>query len=398
MSTPHPRDRALEELLRRQMPQASAETDACADPETLAAWAEGGLDAPAMAETELHLSNCARCQAMLAAIVRSEPDAPAAEPWWSHLRARWLMPLTAAAAAAVLWVVVGPGARQEAPVPRPESTQARAERSAPAGAPEASAPQSMSAVTAEPATPAPASPSAPPAGTAPRSQAADEARETAPSADRAGAEASVAGERPREEVPPGRQALAKQEAPSTPATSNELARDRDALEEKATITGVSPAAEAPQAARAMPSPPAPVSGSASAVGGLADATETTIPSRDAAVRWRLAEADLRTRVGTTAVIERSEDAGATWQRLNTGLTGRFTAGFAPSATVCWLVGPAGAVALTTDARTWRQLPAPAPDANLTSIEASDARTATVRDTQGRTFRTTDGGATWTTVP
>jgi len=392
VSTPHPRDRALEELLRRQMPQASAETDACADPETLAAWAEGGLDAPAMAETELHLSNCARCQAMLAAIVRSEPDAPAAEPWWSHLRARWLVPLTAAAA--VLWVVVGPGARQEAPVPGPESTQARVERSAP----EASAPQSMGAVTAEPATSPTASPSSPPARTTPRSQAADEARTAAPSAGRAGAEASVAGDRARAEAPPGRQALAKQEAPATPARSNELARDRDALEEKATITGVSPAAEAPQAARAMPSPPAPVAGSASAVGGLADATAMTIPSRDAAVRWRLAEADVRTRVGTTAVIERSEDAGATWQRLNTGLTRRFTAGFAPSATVCWLVGPAGTVALTTDARTWRQLSAPAPDANLTSIEASDARTATVRDTQGRRFRTTDGGATWTAVP
>jgi len=351
-----------------------------------------------MAQTELHVSDCARCQGMLAAIVRSEPDAPAAEPWWSLLRARWLVPLTAAAAAAVLWVVVSPGARQEAPVPGPESTLARVERSAPAGAPEASAPQSMSAVTAEPATPQPASPSYPPARTTPRSQAADEAREAAPSADRPGGRASVAEDRPREEAPPGRQALAKQGAPSTPAGSNELARDRDALEEKATITGVSPAAEAPEAARAMPSPPAPVAGSASAVGGLADATATTIPSRDATVRWRLAEADVRTRVGTTAVIERSEDAGATWQRLNTGLTRRFTAGFAPSATVCWLVGPAGTVALTTDARTWRQLSAPAPDANLTSIEASDARTATVRDTQGRRFRTTDGGATWTAVP
>ena len=43
---------------------------------------------------------------MLAAIVRSEPDAPAAEPWWSRMHLRWLVPLTAAAAATVLWMVV----------------------------------------------------------------------------------------------------------------------------------------------------------------------------------------------------------------------------------------------------------------------------------------------------
>ena len=97
------------------------------------------------------------------------------------------------------------------------------------------------------------------------------------------------------------------------------------------------------------------------------------------------------------MIERSDDGGGTWQQVSTGIRRRFTAGVAPSATVCWLIGPGGTVALTTDARTWRQLSAPAPDADLTSVEASDARTATVRDTQGRAFRTTDGGASWTAV-
>jgi photosystem II stability/assembly factor-like uncharacterized protein len=98
------------------------------------------------------------------------------------------------------------------------------------------------------------------------------------------------------------------------------------------------------------------------------------------------------------MVERSDDDGATWQQVPTGIPRRFTGGFAPSATVCWLVGPGGTVALTTDARTWRQLSAPAPDADLTSIEAGDARTATVGDAQGRRFRTADGGATWTAVP
>ena len=84
--------------------------------------------------------------------------------------------------------------------------------------------------------------------------------------------------------------------------------------------------------------------------------------------------------------------------MSTEVPRRFTAGYAPSATVCWLIGPGGTVALTTDARAWRLLAAPSPDADLTSIEAADARTATVRDTQGRTFRTTDGGASWTRLP
>ncbi len=98
------------------------------------------------------------------------------------------------------------------------------------------------------------------------------------------------------------------------------------------------------------------------------------------------------------MVERSDDGGVTWQRISTGIARTFTAGIAPSATVCWLVGTGGTVALTTDARTWRQLSPPTPDANLTSVEASDARTATVRDTQGRAYRTTDGGATWLPVP
>ena len=88
MSTPESRDRALEQLLRRRTPVTSAVTPACADSETLAALIDGGLDAQTMAETELHLSNCARCQAMLAAIVRSEPDAPAVLPWWSRMHLR----------------------------------------------------------------------------------------------------------------------------------------------------------------------------------------------------------------------------------------------------------------------------------------------------------------------
>jgi len=385
VSTPESRDRALDQLLRRRTPAASAVTEACADSETLAAWIDGGLDAQAMAETELHLSNCARCQAMLAAIVRSEPDAPAVLPWWSRMHLRWLVPLTAAAAATVLWMVA-PGARQDLTVAGPEATQARAERSDAADAPVPAPGSSIGAAGAESsvgaATPPPASPA--PAGKPAPAQLGNDSRKAAPSADLGRTAASdqarpgaSAENRAREEAPAERQALAKQQSADTLARANE---------------------GKPEALKEAPAAPA---ASAGAVAGFAGGSVTAVPSRDGIARWRLAAPgppDLGARPGLDGMIERSDDGGGTWQQVSTGIRRRFTAGVAPSATVCWLIGPGGTVALTTDARTWRQLSAPAPDADLTSVEASDARTATVRDTQGRSFRTTDGGASWTRLP
>jgi hypothetical protein len=407
VSTPQSRDRSLEHLLRRHTPAVSAVTPACADSETLAAWIDGGLDAQAMAETERHLSNCGRCQTMLAAIVRSEPDAPAVLPWWSRMHLRWMVPLTAAAAATVLWMVV-PGARQDLTVVRPEATQARADRS---DAADAAVPAPGPSIGSAGAEPSPRAAAEPPSASARAGQPAparmgNESRKTAPSADqertapsdkaRPGASAE---NRAREEVPAERQGLAKQQPADTLARSNE--RKQEALKESAGVTGVTPAAESPQAARVAPSAPAAPAAVAGAVAGFAGGSAAAVPSRDGVARWRLAApgpSDLGARTGFDGTIERSDDGGGTWQQVSTGIRGRFTAGVAPSATVCWLVGPGGTVALTTDARTWRQLAAPAPDADLASVEASDARTATVRDTQGRTFRTTDGGASWTRLP
>ena len=52
-----------------------AATDAsgiCLDAETLAAWADGSLNAKELAAAEIHASNCARCMALLAAIERTD--------------------------------------------------------------------------------------------------------------------------------------------------------------------------------------------------------------------------------------------------------------------------------------------------------------------------------------
>jgi photosystem II stability/assembly factor-like uncharacterized protein len=62
-----------------------------------------------------------------------------------------------------------------------------------------------------------------------------------------------------------------------------------------------------------------------------------------------------------------------------------------------VVGRAGTVLLTTDGRRFRRIPFPA-SADLVSVRATDARSATVVGTDGRTFTTADGGATWAMSP
>jgi photosystem II stability/assembly factor-like uncharacterized protein len=62
--------------------------------------------------------------------------------------------------------------------------------------------------------------------------------------------------------------------------------------------------------------------------------------------------------------------------------------------VCWVVGRAGTVLLTTDGRRFQRLPFPETD-DLAAVRAMDARTAIVTTADMRNFRTTDGGQTWT---
>jgi photosystem II stability/assembly factor-like uncharacterized protein len=76
---------------------------------------------------------------------------------------------------------------------------------------------------------------------------------------------------------------------------------------------------------------------------------------------------------------------------------RLIAGASPSPVVCWIVGAAGTVLKSTDGRTWQHLPAPDPS-DLLAVTARDANTATVTTADGRSFSTTDGGLTWSSIP
>src|SRR5688572_25916163 len=87
----------------------------------MAAWAERALPAEEAAAVELHLSNCDRCQEVLAAFVRSAPAAGAVViPFWARRPVQWSAAGLAAAAALVAMIWIG----RPPALPAPESTVA----------------------------------------------------------------------------------------------------------------------------------------------------------------------------------------------------------------------------------------------------------------------------------
>ena len=113
-----------------------------------------------------------------------------------------------------------------------------------------------------------------------------------------------------------------------------------------------------------------------------------VRSPDPQVLWR---------ISSGRYVEMSVDAGTTWRTQWTSPTAHVVAGSAPSIDTCWLVGRGGIVLLTTDASKWRTLTPPA-DADFGSVAAIDASSATVTATDGRQFKTSDGGKHWNLAP
>jgi photosystem II stability/assembly factor-like uncharacterized protein len=114
-------------------------------------------------------------------------------------------------------------------------------------------------------------------------------------------------------------------------------------------------------------------------------TAPVIVSPDANARWRVGGRSL----------ERSIDGGRTWKVQPTGTEVDLLAGSSPAPTVCWIVGRSGLVLLSTDGETWRRLDFPDATVDLVSVTARDGAAATVTAANGRIYRTTDAGRTWT---
>ena len=112
--------------------------------------------------------------------------------------------------------------------------------------------------------------------------------------------------------------------------------------------------------------------------------QVAVQTADGSTRWRTV---------TPGSVQRSIDAGTTWETQSTGVAAIVSSGAAPSKSVCWLVGKGGVVLVSPDGRSWRQVPFPE-TVDLVSVAATDATSAAVTTVNGRTFTTVDGGQTW----
>jgi hypothetical protein len=104
------------------------------------------------------------------------------------------------------------------------------------------------------------------------------------------------------------------------------------------------------------------------------------------------------RVGSNGKIEHSTDNSRTWIVQKSGVTTDLTAGSATSGKVCWVVGKAGTVLLTTDrGKHWKQLASPTKE-DLGGVNAVDDKRASIWTvSHSKSFETNDGGATWNPV-
>ena len=349
-------------LIARGFADAKAAGD-CPEPGVLAAFHERTLEADETQRWLGHVADCRRCQALLAALGRTEPadgvdlktDGSPASPWW---RWRVLAPLAAVSIVVLAVWVVDPGsmrdqqvaeeARQE-PAPSPPQRAATAMESAEAlrvpqttGAPVAAPESTTAAVTRTDATPVPE------VVAVSRAQAAAVAAPLAPSASAAAASAS----------PSAATGFAADRS-ETPALLRRSALARNAASQ------LEPARFA----------------------AVAATDALLVVSPDAAIRWR---------VVPSGAVERSDDRGATWRvQINPGE--RVIAGSALSERVAWLAGENGLVLRTIDGERWERTTAPTA-VHLTDIDALDEVDATVLTADGRRFRTVDGGARWALLP
>jgi hypothetical protein len=326
---------AIDRLLER-LPERTPAGE-CLDAETAAAWAERRLLPREVAAVEAHVADCARCQELVAMVVRTTPIRETAEPTPLVTRWRfgWLVPAGAAAAALIVWVVVG---REGAPTLQEQTAQQYAKAPPTAAAPPASASRKEPVLTDKPGV------------------SAERAKQMSPAAT------------PDSVLQKSAPAEVRQEA----AAGAETAKGKDA-------TSAEPAAPPANARTAAAGAPAL---------SRADALTATrrapveVVSSDGSVRWRV----------TPGAIERSTDA-RTWSAASIDPSLEIIAGASPLPSVCWMVGRAGVVILTTDGLTWRRLKFPAL-VDLVSVRAATGRAAMVVAADGQQFETTDAGETW----
>jgi len=428
------RDDAMAGLLKRNLAGDASTGKDCLGPDILAAYFERSLDAGEIARVELHLSGCARCREQLAALGRAEeaagtpaPQRPRDEPRTSWIWDwRWLAPVAAVLILTAVWATRRTALTRIAEQPRDEVALSKPTAPAPDRDKEFSQPSAIA-----PATRAiPAIPKAePPANSRemnskirPNSAIAGTPLPP-PKPAAAGGGAISAGNLPfperglvggdsRSKKAPNAEKTAKQTANAPFASANESV----AVESAAPATAAPPPAPAPVASTGAASGNGYGVGFVGGVAGGAVAADsarakqervatnglqtqaeiltTTQEQRAASFTVRAPDKNVLWRIGNAGFIERSEDGGLTWHGTLPKQNAHYTAGSAPSAKVCWLVGKDGIILLTQDATSWQTIPPPV-RTNFAAVAAGDAWTATVTTADGRKFTTTDQGESWT---
>lgn len=301
------------------------------EPEALAAWSEGALPSNEARQVEAHLADCATCQEMLAVFARTEPPHAVSSgvgsvrsrfrsvvSGFSRTNWRWAVPLAAAATVAAIWVAI----------PEEERT---------------------AQLNPTPTAPAVSEPASPPV----ESVSADAAAANSAKQQGARTDRPAAGSLADRTAPEARAEKAEQEKADQFASSRALdAKERD-QDVKAEASPPAPPAAAGQAAARAPAAAQPAQeqnrsrAESEASSLLRQAAPLEVVSPDPQVRWRIVP---------TGRLERSTNAGKTWEAAT--------------------------------------LPQPV---NVTAVRAPSATTAIVTSADGRQFRTTDQGKTWNLV-
>ena len=420
----------LDAILRRAMrAQPGPATPECADAESLAAYSDRSLSARERERLETHFADCARCQILLADIARADESARIAKsagevPWYR----RWRIAIPALAAAAAVLVFIS--IRRPANVaPSNDQIVAMAQHEAPAANMAAQQPSlpapAPAAAPSAPVSVAAAAPSNEIAMNELKAEAAPRAQAMRPSASRAlkgGVEAFGAGALMARGAPAAK-VETQPPATTTPESVAARASSVDSVSGAAVGCRGSPddgkkrdGSRCGRNARgagggyehsrvrilgtgsgaivaATGGGGAVGAAAGAAVGATVAASPSDASASPALVTISAPDQSVSWIAGKNGMILRRDADGRTHPQ-HSGASTDLVAGAAPSATVCWIVGRSGTIVRTTDGgEHWALILAPTAD-NLAAVTAIDANHATITTAVGRSFATSDGGASW----
>jgi Photosynthesis system II assembly factor YCF48 len=411
----------------------------CADAETLAAYHQGALPPEQIASLKTHVTDCSRCQEILAlleatdelAVAPVEVPRAAAAPATPAVRIlpmrkptlwRWVAPAGALAAALLVWISVRENNSLRIPPQAPTvNVKSETAKDLPHSLPKPQAPpQSSSATQAFPAAPTDILNAL---TVAPDSKIAATRTQRTPALMK---QRELSSEQKKSYVDDSAQFLENAPASGVPlaldsnVTSAARARAaedrRDALDlppssalSGGAVAGVIASSAPPQAPAPEPGRRSQANAALSPVGAAVlqrqqiEVSAEAKPQTDIRLANALSEVTISApgehvswRIGQAGLIEFTSDSGKTWTIQRSSVITDLLAGSAPSDKVCWIAGRAGTILRTTDGGAhWQKLHSPT-QGDIRSVTAQDARQATI-ELANASYQTTDAGATWNTL-